>query len=64
MSALAVIRPDSWNFPLFLHVLGAMILVGATLTAGSALAFAGLLAVFGPRLGGADSAEATTASRS
>ena len=40
MNALAAIRPDSWNFPLFLHVLGAMILVGATLTAGSALAFA------------------------
>ena len=37
---LAAIRPDSWNFPLLLHVLGAMILVGATLTAGSALAFA------------------------
>jgi hypothetical protein len=27
---LALVRPDSWNFPLFLHVLGAMILVGAT----------------------------------
>jgi len=40
MSVLAAIRPDSWNFPLFLHVLGAMILVGATLTAASALAFA------------------------
>ena len=40
MSVLASIRPDDWNFPLFLHVLGAMILVGATLTAGSALAFA------------------------
>jgi NADH:ubiquinone oxidoreductase subunit 6 (subunit J) len=26
---LAVIRPDSWNFPLFLHVLGAIVLVGA-----------------------------------
>jgi hypothetical protein len=26
---LAVIRPDSWNFPLFLHVLGAVVLVGA-----------------------------------
>ena len=26
---LASIRPDSWNFPLFLHVLGAMMLVGA-----------------------------------
>jgi hypothetical protein len=26
---LALVRPDSWNFPLFLHVLGAMVLVGA-----------------------------------
>jgi hypothetical protein len=26
---LALLRPDSWNFPLFLHVLGAMVLVGA-----------------------------------
>ena len=24
----AAVRPDSWNFPLFLHVLGAMVLVG------------------------------------
>jgi hypothetical protein len=40
MSTLAAIRPDDWNFPLFLHVLAAMILVGATLTAASALAFA------------------------
>jgi hypothetical protein len=40
MSWLAVVRPDDWNFPLFLHVLGAMVLVGATLTAASALAFA------------------------
>jgi hypothetical protein len=29
LSVLASIRPDSWNFPLFLHVLGAMVLVGA-----------------------------------
>ena len=29
MSTLAAIRPDSWNLPLFLHVLGAMVLVGA-----------------------------------
>ncbi len=29
MSALASIRPDSWNFPLLLHVLGAMVLVGS-----------------------------------
>ena len=40
MNLLSAIRPDSWNFPLFLHVLGAMILVGATLTSGSLLAFA------------------------
>jgi len=37
---LAVIRPDSWNFPLFVHVLGAMILVGGLLTGASLLAFA------------------------
>lgn len=29
MSVLAVVRPDSWNLPLTLHVLGAMVLVGA-----------------------------------
>jgi hypothetical protein len=39
-SVVAAIRPDSWNFPLFLHVVGAMILVGGTLTGASALAFA------------------------
>ena len=26
---LALIRPDSWFFPLFLHIAGAMVLVGA-----------------------------------
>jgi hypothetical protein len=30
---LAIVRPDSWNFPLFLHVLGAMTLTGATAAA-------------------------------
>ncbi|MBM2823026.1 MAG: hypothetical protein HW413_1772 [Thermoleophilia bacterium] len=40
MNLLSAIRPDSWNFPLFLHVLGAMILVGATVTGASALALA------------------------
>jgi hypothetical protein len=30
---LATIRPDDWNFPLLLHVLGAMILVGALVAA-------------------------------
>jgi hypothetical protein len=34
---LAVIRPDSWNFPLLLHVLGAMIMVGGLITAFSAM---------------------------
>jgi hypothetical protein len=29
MTLLASIRPDDWNFPLFLHVLGAMTLVGS-----------------------------------
>jgi hypothetical protein len=37
---LAVSRPTEWNFPLFVHVLGAMILVGGLLTGASALAFA------------------------
>ena len=29
MTVLGAIRPDDWNLPLFLHVLGAMALVGA-----------------------------------
>lgn len=33
---LAAIRPDSWNYALFLHVLGASILIGALVTAGAA----------------------------
>jgi hypothetical protein len=41
VSALAAaIRPDSWNLPLLLHVLGATVLFGATLTGASALALA------------------------
>ena len=40
MSVLATVRPDSWNFPLFLHVLGAMILVGGLVAGAAALAFA------------------------
>jgi hypothetical protein len=39
-TVLALSRPTDWNFPLFLHVLGAMVLVGATLTGASALAYA------------------------
>jgi hypothetical protein len=38
---LAAIRPDSWNFPLFVHVFGAMILVGGIGSGASALALAG-----------------------
>ena len=33
----ATVRPDSWNFPLLLHVLGAMLLVGTLILAASAL---------------------------
>jgi len=40
MSVLAVVRPDSWNLPLFIHVLGAIILVGGLLTGAAALGFA------------------------
>jgi hypothetical protein len=34
---LAAIRPDEVNFPLFLHVLGAMLLVGTLLAVASAI---------------------------
>ena len=37
---LALSRPTEWNFPLFVHVLGAMILMGGLLTCASTLAFA------------------------
>jgi hypothetical protein len=40
VSVLAIIRPSSWEFPLFLHVLGAMILVGGLLASASSLGFA------------------------
>ena len=40
LAILAAPRPDSWNFPLFVHVLGAMILVGGLVTAAGSLAFA------------------------
>jgi hypothetical protein len=39
VNVLALIRPDSWFFPLFLHIAGAMVLVGAlTLAAISLIA--------------------------
>lgn len=37
MSALAVIRPDEWNLPLFVHVLGALVTVGALVLAATYL---------------------------
>lgn len=33
MDLLAVVRPDSWNFPLFIHVMGAMLWTGTLLLA-------------------------------
>jgi len=39
IALLASIRPDDQNFPLFVHVLGAMILVGGLLTAAGTLAW-------------------------
>ena len=38
---LAAIRPDDINLPLFLHVLGAMLLVGVLFTAATAMVMAG-----------------------
>jgi hypothetical protein len=40
VTVVAVIRPDEWNFPLLLHVLGAMLLVGVLVLAASALILA------------------------
>ena len=37
---LATVRPDSWNFPLLVHVGGAMIMVGGLLTGASTITFA------------------------
>jgi len=36
-SVLAVVRADSWDLPLFIHVLGAMVMVGALVLAASYL---------------------------
>jgi len=38
MTVLAAIRPDDWNLPLFVHILGAMLLVGALALVAGALA--------------------------
>lgn len=40
MTTLAAIRPDDWNLPLFVHVLGAIVLVGGVAAAASAIALA------------------------
>lgn len=40
MSVVAPVRPDGWDLPLLLHVLGAMLLVGALILAASAMLFA------------------------
>lgn len=37
MTVLAAIRPDDWNLPLFLHVLGAMTLVGSLVLVATSL---------------------------
>jgi hypothetical protein len=37
MSALAAIRPDDWNLPLFVHLLAAFTLIGALVLAASLL---------------------------
>jgi hypothetical protein len=54
MTVLGLIRPDSWNWALLLHVAGASILVGALVTAGAASLLVkrdttGTLAVFSYR---------------
>ncbi|MFL5824932.1 MAG: hypothetical protein ACJ76V_00255 [Thermoleophilaceae bacterium] len=54
MDLIAAIRPDSWNFPLLVHLIGATTLVGALVLAGASLLFAwrdgnGGLAVVGYR---------------
>ena len=40
MNIVAASRPTGWDFPLFVHVLGAMILVGGLVAAASALGYA------------------------
>ena len=40
INLLAAHRPTDWNFPLFVHVLGAMILVGGLLAGASLITYA------------------------
>jgi len=37
LSTLAAVRPDEWNLPLFLHILGSMVLTGSMLLAATVL---------------------------
>lgn len=39
-TVIATVRPHAWDFPLFLHVLGAMILVGGLLAGAACLGLA------------------------
>ncbi len=40
MSIVAAVRPDSWNFPLLVHIVGAVVLVGGIFTATTFLGLA------------------------
>jgi hypothetical protein len=40
MSVLATTRPDSWDFPLFVHVVGVVLLVGGLVAAAALLGYA------------------------
>jgi hypothetical protein len=40
MSTLATIRPDSWNFPLFVHIVGAVVFAGGVLSCAAMLGLA------------------------
>jgi hypothetical protein len=41
MGLLAAVRPDDWNLPLFVHVAGAMLLVGALVVVAALMVAAG-----------------------
>jgi hypothetical protein len=40
VSTLALIRPDSWNFPLFVHIVGAVLFAGGVFSCATILGFA------------------------
>ena len=40
MSILAAFRPDSWNFPLLVHIVGVVLFVGGVVTAAALLGYA------------------------